>query len=91
MEHVPTATLKSNAVYFKLGILAYNLTIAVKRLVLKDAWITKTISTIRWQLIFISGKIVNHGRQLFLKTTKHFYEFFLGLRNNIRFAFKLLT
>jgi hypothetical protein len=38
----------------------------VKRIILGSAWVTKTISTLRWQLIFIAGKIVRHGRQLSL-------------------------
>lgn len=84
LEYVPTQDIKANEIFFKLGILSYTLTCALKRLVLGGEWIKKTIATLRWEIIFIAGKIVYHGRQLFLKI-KHSYFTFI---NN--FLFKTL-
>lgn len=83
MDCPPSRELKANAVYSELEILAYNLTIAVKRLFLGGNWVTKTIATLRWQLIFVAGKIVEHGRKLFLKISSCYFELFNNLRQKI--------
>ena len=83
MEYAPSRILKANGVYFRLGMLAYNLTIAVKRLFLSDGWIKKTISTLRWQMIFVAGKVVRHGRQLYLKITKEYFDLYAEIRQKI--------
>jgi len=67
LEYMPTGKFKANAVWFQLGILAYNLGIAVKRLALPKSWEKKTIRTIRWQLINIAGKVVKHAGKVILK------------------------
>lgn len=76
LEHVPTQDIYANALFFKLGIIAYNLTIALKRLVLQGDWINKTISTLRWQLVFIAAKVVYHSRQLFIKLKHSCFSLF---------------
>lgn len=91
MEHVPSSSLSANAIFFRLGVIAYNLTIALKKLVLKDSWAKKTISTLRWQLIFIAGKVVYHGRQLTLKLNKSFCEQFKDIRLLIQSSLTLQT
>lgn len=84
MDYAPSRELKANAVYFEIGVLAYNLTIAVKRLFLGEKWIKKTIATLRWQLIFIAGKIIEHGRKLFLKVSDSYFNFLQNIRNKIK-------
>ncbi|MBU0502680.1 MAG: transposase [bacterium] len=69
-----------------MGVLAYNLSIAVKRLFLEESWQTKTIATLRWQLIFIAGKVVEHGRQLFLKVADIYFELLQSIREKIRLS-----
>jgi len=83
MEYAPSRILEANGVYFRLGMLAYNLTIAVKRLFLCDGWIKKTISTLRWQMIFVAGKVVRHGRQLYLKIAKEYFDLYAEIRRKI--------
>ncbi|MBI5399096.1 IS1380 family transposase [Candidatus Saganbacteria bacterium] len=84
MNYAPSQELKANAVYFEIGRLAYNLTIAVKRLFLAESWATKTIATLRWQLIFIAGKVIEHGRQLFLKVEDAYFLLLKTIRDKIR-------
>lgn len=86
MDYPPSQQLEANAVYFEIGVLAYNLTIAVKRLFLGGNWITKTIATLRWQLIFIAGKVVEHGRRLLLKVTDNYFELLQSIREKMRLS-----
>ena len=86
MDYAPSQELSANAVYFEIGVLAYNLTIAVKRFFLGENWYTKTIATLRWQLIFIAGKVIEHGRQLFLKVADNYFELLKNIREKIRLS-----
>ena len=84
MEYAPSRLLRADAAYFEIGVLAYNLTIAVKRLLLDETWFRKTITTLRWQLIFIAGKIVEHGRRLILRVARGYRELLQKLRERLR-------
>ena len=84
MDYAPSRELEANAVYFEIGALAYNLTIAVKKLFLAESWSKKTIATLRWQLIFIAGKVIEHGRRLFLKVEDAYFVLLKTIRDNIR-------
>jgi hypothetical protein len=83
LGYAPTKELSANAVYFEIGMLAYNLTVAIKYLCLGAGWLKKTIATLRWELIFIAGKLVNHGRRLLLKVEARGYELLARLRGQI--------
>ncbi len=63
MDYAPCRSLEADAVYFEIGVLAHNLTVAVKRLVLGGEWVARTIASLRWRLIQIASKVVRHGRQ----------------------------
>jgi hypothetical protein len=80
MDYTPCRSVRANAVYFEIGILAYNLVAAVKRLVLGGNWVTKTIATLRWQFIFIAGKVVWHGRRLMLRVARCHYHLLADIR-----------
>jgi hypothetical protein len=80
MDYTPCRSVRANAVYFEIGILAYNLVAAVKPLVLGGNWVTKTIATLRWQLIFIAGKVVWHGRRLMLRVARCHYHLLADIR-----------
>ena len=67
MEQMVSGDFKANAFYFSLGILVYNTTQAQKLLFMEEEWHTKTISTIRWKLVEIAGKVIRHGRRVILK------------------------
>ncbi|MBU0672644.1 MAG: IS1380 family transposase [Candidatus Margulisbacteria bacterium] len=86
MDYAPSQELAANAVYFEIGVLAYNLVIAVKKLFLEESWAKKTIATLRWQLIFIAGKVIEHGRQLFLKVADIYFELLQSIREKIRLS-----
>lgn len=67
MDHLPSGDLLANAVYFGIGIMTYNLFIAQKMLTLPLEWQGKTIKSIRWLLVEVAGKLIEHGRCVILK------------------------
>ena len=67
MEQMTSGDFRANALWFGLGVLAYNLTQAQKLLFMDPEWKSKTIATLRWQLIDIAGRLVCHGRRLILR------------------------
>lgn len=72
----------ANALWFAIGVLAYNLTQAQKLLFLDEGWRSKTIATLRWQLIETAGRLVRHGRRLALRLATSFekYRLFVEIR-----------
>jgi hypothetical protein len=67
MEQMPSGVFEANALYFGLGVLAYNTAQALKLFFLDKEWRRHTIGTLRWRLVEIAGKVIRHGRQLILK------------------------
>jgi hypothetical protein len=82
MEQMTSGDSVANALWFALGVLAYNLTQAQKLLFLDEGWRSKTIATLRWQLIQTAGRLVRHGRRLILRlaTSLEKYRLFLEIR-----------
>jgi hypothetical protein len=82
MEQMTSGDFVANALWFALGVLAYNLTQAQKLLFLDEGWRWKTIGTLRWQLIETAGRLVRHGRRLILRlaTSSQKYRLFLNIR-----------
>jgi hypothetical protein len=82
MEQMTSGDFAANALWFGLGVLAYNLTQAQKLLFLREGWRSKTIATLRWQLIQTAGRLVRHGRRLILRlaTSVEKYRLFLEIR-----------
>jgi len=67
MEWMPCGETYANAVFFRIGILAYNLFLAMKLLALPSWYRTSTISTVRWKLYQVAGAIVKHAHRILLK------------------------
>jgi hypothetical protein len=83
MDYAPCRSLAADAVYFEIGVLAHNLTVGVKRLVLGGDWVRRTIASLRWQLLQIAGKVVRHGRQLILRVQESHFELFQTVRQRL--------
>jgi hypothetical protein len=62
MEQMPCGQLDANALYFAIGVLAYNLAPLLKRRVLPASYPTATVATLRWKLYGLAGKLVRHAR-----------------------------
>ncbi len=66
-DQMPCGQSHANAVYFRIGVIAYNLFLGFRRLACPEAWCRHTIATFRWKLIQIAGRIVHHAGQIVLK------------------------
>lgn len=67
MEQMPCGQLEANALYFAIGVLAYNLAELLKRKVLPACYRTSTQATLRWKLYRLAGKLVRHARSWVLQ------------------------
>jgi hypothetical protein len=67
MEQMPCGQKEANAVYFGIGVLAYNLAQLLKRRVLPQSYRTATLATLRWKIYRLAGKLVRHARGLILR------------------------
>lgn len=85
MERMPCGQTEANAVFFRIGVLAYNLFIGFKRLSCPESWAKHTIATFRWKLIQVAGRIVKHAEVVTLKIAsgREKLELFLGIRRRI--------
>ena len=80
--YLPTGDLHANAVFFQIGVLAYNLFIGFKRDLLPASCRTWTLRTVRWKIFSMTGRIVRHARSLVLKLAVDAYS--LDLLTRIR-------
>jgi hypothetical protein len=66
-DQLPCGQTHANAVYFRIGVIAYNLFVGFKRLACPEGWGRHTIATIRWKLTQLAGRIVRHAGRMILK------------------------
>ncbi|MEI9479833.1 MAG: hypothetical protein WCO26_25130 [Deltaproteobacteria bacterium] len=50
-------------------VLAHNLNTAMKNLVLQGSWVTKRMKAIRFHLINLPGRVMEHARGLIVRLT----------------------
>jgi hypothetical protein len=67
MERMPCGQTHANAVFFRIGVIAYNLFIGFKRLSCPESWAKHTIATFRWKMVQVAGRIVKHAGETVLK------------------------
>lgn len=80
MERMPCGQFKANAVFFRIGVIAYNLYKLFVKNVLDKAWEKFQVQTVRWRLYQKAGKIVSHAGQISLKVNEYLYELFERIR-----------
>lgn len=82
MEGMPSGDFMANSIYFVIGVLVYNTTIAQKLFLLPKEWRVRSIHTLRWAIVQVAGKVVRHGKRLILKlaTTLKNYRLYLYMR-----------
>ncbi|MBM4137575.1 MAG: transposase [Nitrospira sp.] len=85
MERMPCGQTEANAVFFRIGVIAYNLFIGFKRLSCPETWIKHTIATFRWKMVQVAGRIVRHSKSIILKLAVDIekLELFKGIRKSI--------
>jgi len=67
MEQMPCGQKEAKALYFAIGVLAYNLAQLLKRRVLPEAYRTATVATLRWKVYRLAAKLVRHAGGLILQ------------------------
>lgn len=83
MERMPCGDLRANAVFFRIGALAYNLFRLFELKILPEEWQRHQLGTLRWKLYNLAGKVVWHAGQLWLKVSEFCYPLFQKLRRQI--------
>jgi hypothetical protein len=64
---LPSADFGVNAAWWAVMILAMNLNVAMKRLVLGGQWATRRMKAVRLQLIALPGQVIHHARRLIVR------------------------
>jgi len=64
---LPSGSLGANGLWFKVGMLAYNLIIFLKNNILQSDFVNRQVKSIRYLILSIGGKLISHGRQIILK------------------------
>jgi hypothetical protein len=83
MERMPCGQFEANAVFFRIGVVAYNVYRLFLIKALNESWHRHQVQTVRWRLYQTAGKIVWHGGQIFLKVRRSLREFFATTRLKI--------
>ncbi len=63
----PSGDFGENAAWWWIMILAYNLNVLMKRLVLGESWVNKRMKAIRFGFIHMVGRVVEHSRRLIVR------------------------
>ena len=84
MERMPCGDFKANAMFFRLGTIAYNLFVLFKMSTLSGQWRNVQVQTLRWRLYHAAGKVVSHGRGLILKVSAWMHELLAEIRERSR-------
>lgn len=63
----PSGDFGENAAWWWIMIFAYNLNVLMKRLVLGESWVNKRMKAIRFGIINIAGRVIEHSRKLLIR------------------------
>jgi hypothetical protein len=79
---LPSGLFGTNAAWWAISVLAFNLNSAVKQLVLGDRWVSKRLKAIRYGIICIPGRVVRHARRLTIRLPRGHpsFELLVGAR-----------
>jgi len=74
-----------NAAWWWIMILAYNLNVLMKRLVLGESWVNKRMKAIRFGFIHIVVRVIEHSRRLLVRISGNHSssEFLIMVRRRI--------
>ena len=80
MERMPCGQFHANAVFFRIGVLAYNLFVFFKTAVLPEDWRRHQVQTLRWRFHQIAGKVTHHSGSVSLKVKRWIFSLFEEVR-----------
>ena len=67
---LPSGLFGANAAWWAIAVLAFNLSSAMKRLVLGGEWASKRLKALRFAFISLPGRVVRRARTLIIRLTK---------------------
>ena len=73
----PSKRFFANATWWRLNLLAYNVLSVMKRKALPASWWPVRLKALRFHLLCIAGRVIKHGRRLYLRIAKHHPSFLL--------------
>jgi hypothetical protein len=68
--HLPSGRFGTNAAWWGIMVLAFNLNSLMKRLVLPKGWAPKRLKAIRFGFINLAGRVVSRARQLIIRLSQ---------------------
>ena len=68
---LPSRKFGQNAAWWWIMALAFNLNSSMKRLVLKESWTSKRMKAIRFSLINLPGRVMDHARALLIRLPRN--------------------
>lgn len=80
MERMPCGQFAANAAFFRIGVIAHNLFVLFKRQALGEGWQRHKVSSVRWRLFHLPGKVVRHAGAWVFKVAAHTVELFRYIR-----------
>ena len=67
---LPSGNFGENAAWWWINVLAFNLNAAMRRLALGGSWAAKRMKALRFALINLPGRIIEHARRLAIRLAK---------------------
>jgi hypothetical protein len=83
MERMPCGQTVANAMFFRIGSVAYNLCRLFVLKTLAVGWHKHQVQTLRWRLFHTAGKVVDHANRVYLKVRRGLYALFEKIRLRI--------
>jgi hypothetical protein len=83
--HLPSGDFGENAAWWWIMVLTLNLDVIMKRLALGTSWEPKRLKAIRFHLINLPGRVINHARRLIIRISEDHPSFsqFVEARSRI--------
>jgi hypothetical protein len=83
MERMPCGQSEANAMFFRIGVIAYNLCRLFTFKTLSTGWHRHQVQTLRWRLFQTAGKVVDHANRVYLKVSRGLNLLFSEIRLRI--------
>jgi len=83
MERMPCGQSEANAMFFRIGVMAYNICRLFMFKTLAAGWHRHQVQTLRWRLFQTAGKVVDHANRVYLKVCRRLCTLFDEIRLRI--------
>ena len=83
---LPSGDFGENAAWWWIMILSLNLNGIMKKVVLGGSWVKKRMKAIRFSVINIPGRLINHARSFLLRLPKDHPSFNLLIKARMKIA-----